>query len=125
MDAYGMAPAHPPLPTAWNFPFQPSAGIQISTLMSESLVGVSVAVMRQNSGNFSNCANDPEPTTADESIFASGNTKSVKTPHDPAADAATGTTSTTTNANNLAARNFILRDLPAFHDEFDSLKFGN
>src|SRR5579859_335208 len=45
-----MTPAHPPLPTAWNLPFQFAAGSQISTLMSESAVGVSVAATRQNSG---------------------------------------------------------------------------
>ena len=40
---YEIAPAHPPLPTAWNLPFQPDAGIQTSILMSESLDGFSVA----------------------------------------------------------------------------------
>ena len=36
-------PAHPPLPTPCNFPFHPAAGSHTSTLMSESLDGVSVA----------------------------------------------------------------------------------
>src|SRR5712691_5892200 len=45
-----MTPAHPPLPTAWNFPFQPDAGIQTSILMSESLDGFSVAATRQKGG---------------------------------------------------------------------------
>src|SRR6185503_10926157 len=45
-----MTPAQPPLPTAWNLPFHPLAGSHTSTLMSESLVGVSVAATRQNSG---------------------------------------------------------------------------
>ena len=40
-----------PFPTAWYFPFQPSDGIQTSTLMSESSVGVSVADTRQNAGS--------------------------------------------------------------------------
>src|SRR5579862_3682570 len=44
-----MTPAQPPLPTAWNLPFHPLAGSQTSILMSESLVGVSVAATRQNS----------------------------------------------------------------------------
>jgi len=38
------------LPTAWYFVFQLSAGNQTSILMSESLVGVNVAVTRQNAG---------------------------------------------------------------------------
>src|SRR5215510_8219082 len=50
--AYGIEPAHPPFPTASNLPFQPAAGNQTSILMSESLVGVSVAVTRQNAGSF-------------------------------------------------------------------------
>src|ERR1700685_2605240 len=46
-----MAPAHPPFPTASYFPFQ-FAGIQISTLISESAVGMRVAATRQNEGSF-------------------------------------------------------------------------
>src|SRR5579862_3862897 len=45
-----MTPAQPPLPTAWNLPFQPLVGSQTSTLISESLVGLMVAATRQNSG---------------------------------------------------------------------------
>src|ERR1700722_949017 len=45
-----MDPAHPPLPTAWSFPFHPAAGSHISIWMSESLVGLSVAATRQNAG---------------------------------------------------------------------------
>ena len=52
--AYEMLPAHPPLPTAWNFPFHPDAGSQTSILMSESLDGVSVAATRQNAGSVAN-----------------------------------------------------------------------
>ena len=44
-----------PFPTAWSFPFQPSAGIHTSTLMSESLEGVSVAITRQKAGSASYC----------------------------------------------------------------------
>src|SRR5882672_12141314 len=48
-----MVPAHPPLPTAWNLPFHVVlSGSQTSILMSESLVGVSVAVTRQNDGSM-------------------------------------------------------------------------
>src|SRR3954465_15956434 len=42
-----MTPAHPPLPTAWNLPFQFSAGSQTSTAMSEYADGFSVAATRQ------------------------------------------------------------------------------
>jgi hypothetical protein len=48
----GATPAQPPLPTACSFLFQRSgSGSQISTLMSESLDGVSVAATRQNAGS--------------------------------------------------------------------------
>src|SRR5262245_7596660 len=47
-----MLPAHPPLPTPTNFPFQFWPGIQTSSLMSESREGVSVAATRQNDGSF-------------------------------------------------------------------------
>src|SRR5256885_14922143 len=50
-----MVPAQPPLPTAWNFPFQSAAGIQTSILMSESDEGVSVAATRQKVGSWLNC----------------------------------------------------------------------
>src|SRR5229473_1496110 len=57
-----MVPAHPPLPTASNLPFHPDSGIQISTLISESLDGFSVAAMRQNAGRSrSACTVGGEP----------------------------------------------------------------
>src|SRR5262245_57457330 len=59
MAGYGMLPVQPPLPTAWNFPFQPDAGSHTSILMSESADGVSVAAMRQNAGSFANTAAGP------------------------------------------------------------------
>src|SRR5215831_5689753 len=46
-----MTPAQPPFPTASNLPFQPETGSQTSTLMSESLLGASVAVTRQKDGS--------------------------------------------------------------------------
>src|SRR5205807_1800901 len=51
-----MTPAQPPLPTAWNFPFHPTAGSQTSILMSESDDGVSVAATRQKAGRRLNCS---------------------------------------------------------------------
>src|SRR5438094_1685024 len=50
-----MVPAQPPLPTAWNFPFQATAGSQTSILMSESDEGVSVAATRQKAGSWLSC----------------------------------------------------------------------
>src|SRR5580698_2197852 len=47
-----MFPAQAPLPTDSSFPFHPDVGIQISILMSESLVGFSVAATRQMAGRF-------------------------------------------------------------------------
>src|SRR5687768_7705344 len=44
-----MLPFHPPLPTVRNLPFQ-FAGSHSSILMSDSLVGASVAATRQNAG---------------------------------------------------------------------------
>src|SRR5437867_5322337 len=60
---YGIVPAHPPLPTAKNLPFHPDAGNQISVLMSESLLGVNVAVTRQKAGRLPNgfAAAPPRP----------------------------------------------------------------
>src|SRR5436190_4031867 len=46
-----MLPLNAPFPTAWNLPFQFAAGIQTSTLMSESGDGVSVMATRQNDGS--------------------------------------------------------------------------
>src|SRR5213594_2239431 len=54
MAPYEIVPAHPPLPTAWNFPFHPDSGSQTSTLMSESLEGASAASTRQNAGRLRN-----------------------------------------------------------------------
>ena len=51
MAGYAIAPLNAPLPTAWNLPFHPDAGNQTSILMSESLVGFSVAATRQNAGS--------------------------------------------------------------------------
>src|SRR5262245_11688400 len=81
-----MTPAQPPFPTAWNLPFQPFAGSHTSILMSESVVGVSVAATRQNDGRVaygfappaprrppSGGANAPGATTSTRSIVAAFN----------------------------------------------------
>src|SRR5262245_2312731 len=95
--AYGIVPAQPPLPTVWSFPFHPVAGSQTSLLMSESLVGVSVAVTRQNAGSLAYVfvaprapggVNDPASTIWAESIFAFGSVIPARCSH--AVAAATG-----------------------------------
>src|SRR5437867_3023281 len=61
-----MTPAHPPLPTAWNFPFQFSAGSHTSIAISESADGRSTAATRQCAGNMiAGCAGAaPRPRPA-------------------------------------------------------------
>jgi hypothetical protein len=49
-----MEPCHAPLPTPWNFPFHPEAGIHTSILMSESLLGLIVAVIMHPSALVNN-----------------------------------------------------------------------
>src|SRR4030042_417916 len=56
-----MLPAHTPLPVPTSLPFQFSAGIQTSILISESVVGVSVAVTRQKAGAFLKTASASGP----------------------------------------------------------------
>src|SRR5688500_15761047 len=51
-----MTPAHAPLPTDCSLPFHPADGSHTSILMSESLVGVSVAVTRQKAGRLLSAA---------------------------------------------------------------------
>src|SRR5438128_792539 len=63
-----MAPLHPPLPTAMNFPFHPDAGIHTSILMSESADGFSVAATRQNAGRSLTACTMPGDTVAPAGI---------------------------------------------------------
>src|SRR6266576_6339272 len=88
-----MVPAQPPLPTAWNFPFQSTAGIQTSILMSESDEGVSVAATRQKVGSWLNCgvagsvpgrANVPVGTTWARVIEVFGSARDNRLLHDDA-----------------------------------------
>src|ERR1700676_4597753 len=87
MSLMTMFPAHPPLPTARNFPFQFCAGIHNSISMCESDDGVSVAATRQNSGNCLNAGfgragpgteNVPAPTVCAVVIFTPGNASDVR-----------------------------------------------
>src|SRR5579864_1476809 len=74
-----MMPAQPPLPTAWNFRFQPEAGSHTSTLMSESVEGFKVAVTRQKAGRsfrgFADAGGVKAPGATDEAMVmvVSGN----------------------------------------------------
>src|SRR5262245_53068507 len=89
-----MVPAQPPLPTAWNFPFQSEAGSQTSILMSESGEGVSVAATRQKAGNWLNCGaagpvpgrvNAPAGISWARVIEVFGSARDDKLSHDDAA----------------------------------------
>src|SRR5216683_1115524 len=89
-----MVPAQPPLPTAWNFPFQSVAGIQTSILRSESDEGVSVPATRQKVGSWLNCGaagpvpgrvNAPAGTIWARVIEVFGSAKDDKLSHDDAA----------------------------------------
>src|SRR4051812_25491680 len=92
-----MLPFHPPLPTASNLPFQFAAGSQTSILMSDSLVGLSVAATRQKAGRSPNWApparppppagaNAPAATGSAAVIVALGSASVARLSHD-AADA--------------------------------------
>jgi hypothetical protein len=93
---YRRLPVNAPFPTAWSFPFHPSAGIQTSTLMSESLEGVSVAATRQNAGSAAYCracpsdsdrpggiggVNAPAATTSAVVIVPSGSNSDARLSH--------------------------------------------
>src|SRR5712691_10752933 len=93
MSGYPIVPAHPPLPTACNLPFQPEAGSQTSILMSESLVGFRVAATRQNAGNALNvwaavgpprpgAAKAPDPTTWASVMVVFGSVNDATPSHD-------------------------------------------
>src|ERR1700704_3868275 len=82
-----MFPAHPPLPTARNFPFQFCVGIHSSISMCESEDGVSVATTRQNSGSCLNVGfclaapgteNVPGGTDCAAVILTPGNARDVR-----------------------------------------------
>src|SRR6185503_21161831 len=56
-----MVPAHPPLPTAWNLPFQFSAGSHTSISICESDEGFSTTCTRQCAGSTICGAGGPPP----------------------------------------------------------------
>jgi hypothetical protein len=57
--AYWIDPPHPPLPTSWNFPFQPVSGSHTSDLMSESDDGLMTSVTRQKAGSVGATSANP------------------------------------------------------------------
>src|SRR5215467_511805 len=81
-----MLPANPPLPTPSYLPFHPEAGIQISSLMSDSFAGLISAATRQNAGSSLNAAgcgpagasNAPAATTCAEVMVVSGSLSVVR-----------------------------------------------
>src|SRR5438270_13152075 len=88
-----MVPLNAPLPTAWNLPFQPEVGNHTSILISESLVGFSVAATRQNADRL-RCAcalralggvKPPASTDCAIVIVAFGRDSFDNASHDPAA----------------------------------------
>src|SRR5687768_8030638 len=93
MAVYAIVPAHPPLPTAWNFPFQSVAGSQTSILITESAVGVDVTATRQKAGSAAMAraaageggAKLPAATSAADVTVAAGRRKDARLAHDAGA----------------------------------------
>src|SRR5687767_936487 len=92
-----MFPAQPPLPTAWNFPFQlADSGIQTSMSTTESADGFSVAATRQCAGSTGPAAGaaaapprppPPRPAAPAPSPRPAGAAPSPRLPPRPAAGA--------------------------------------
>src|ERR1700676_5372581 len=83
-----MSPFQPPLPTAWNLPFQLDMGSQVSVLMMESREGVRVNATRQNAGRSANSVaalaggvNCPAGTTCAEVTDAFGRVSDIRRVH--------------------------------------------
>jgi hypothetical protein len=109
-----MLPLNAPLPTAWNLPFQFAAGIQTSTLMSESGDGVSVIATRQNDGSDRNAfswsggLNAPASTVSATVIFAFGNASFARSAQPASASAVSRRPAgASTNANTQTTRNLM------------------
>jgi hypothetical protein len=89
MAVYGIVPLNAPFPTAWNFPFQPAAGIHNSILISESLDGFSVAATRQKAREALSGAvppavgaKDPASTSTARVIVAPAKLNEARASHD-------------------------------------------
>jgi len=99
-----MLPVHPPLPTAWSFPFHPETGNHTSILISELFVGVTVAVTRQNAGKSwaTSRAGDPAGTACARVIVVSESFNDARLSHGAVACAATFNRSATAAVNMIA-----------------------
>src|ERR1041384_7075204 len=95
-----MLPFQPPFPTASTLLFQFEAGSHTSILMSESGVGLTVAVTRQNAGRSANglapprpprpgAANAPAATDSAAVIVVSANFRAFRLSHEAADNGAT------------------------------------
>src|SRR6266850_6213851 len=112
MAGYAIAPLNAPLPTAWNLPFQPDAGIHTSILISESGVGFSVAPTRQNAGSARKPSaalpgpggvNVPASTACANAIVAFGSASIDRVPHEALAwRVRSGTSVASRSAHKLA-----------------------
>src|SRR5438876_5049860 len=110
-----------------NFPFQFSAGSQTSILMSDSFVGVRVAVTRQNPGRFFMAAlarslapgivNAPAATIRAEVIAVFGSLTAARLSQETAAAAAEGsrklTAAAATSVTSSADFGVITASLPS------------
>ena len=115
----------PALPAPWNLPLQPVAGIQISILISESLVGFNVAFTRQKAGRSLNAApcrpaplaggvNAPAATDSADVMVAFGPESEVKLSQDAAAATPWRTTVIVNITWNNAIMLFRLIPVPFF-----------
>src|SRR5271154_3016268 len=98
-------PASPPFPICSNFPFQVSAGIHTSILISESAVGLISACTRQNAGKSIDGTSpggnlkSPAGTTAAEVIVVFSSCSAANFSHDPCAKAGNAQAASTKNSN--------------------------
>src|SRR5687768_4855503 len=91
-----MVPAHPPLPTPANLPFQFSSGIHTSNRMCDSLVGAIAPATRQNGGRpvmafvLPGGVNDPVVTAWAAVMVVAGSERAASRSHDAAGVCAAG-----------------------------------
>jgi hypothetical protein len=124
----------PALPAPWNLPLQPVAGIQISILISESLVGFKVAFTRQKAGRSLNAApcrpappaggvNAPAATDSADVMIAFGPESEVKLSQDAAAATPWPTTVIVNTTRNNAIMLFRFIPVPFFPGPAADLRF--
>src|ERR1700693_6245087 len=96
-------PAQPPLPTAWYFPFQSEAGSQTSILISESLLGFSVAATWQYAGKPVR-AEAPAATSRAEVTAICGEDNEARLSQDAASTGMAAAKSASAGTRNLLVR---------------------